>query len=473
MNEKSSTRVCLINTPELLSVFGKVQKFIPPTAPPLGLLYIAAVLEREDFPVGIIDSYAEHYDVATTVKEALKFNPDMVGITAVTPTFGNAIMIAKALKEANPDVTIAMGGPHITPTGALILQKHKYVDICVKHEGEYAFLELAQKKPLKDILGIFYRSGEGHIVTNPDRPLLENLDELPYPARHLIDLSKYHHVLFSSYGEPLTEMTTSRGCPYKCSFCASKITNGTRVRFRSIENVIGEVDELISHYGIKVIEFRDDTLTLNPPRFKRLCAELKKRDISFIGNGKVNVIARFPEMVEQAKDAGCKLLEFGCESGDQKILDSFLKAQTVEDIRQSFKIVNNVGLDTLAFFILGSPLETRETVRKTVELAKEINPTFVEFFLLNPHPGTQSEEEAKAVGMMTNVNWEEINTPQWFNPSIHHPIFSEEELKSMLSRAYREFYFRPGYFMKLLLKMNSFKKVQRYTNLARAMIHIA
>jgi magnesium-protoporphyrin IX monomethyl ester (oxidative) cyclase len=128
MDEKG-IRVCLINTPELLSVYGKVQKFIPPTAPPLGLLYIAAVLERESFPVRIIDSYAEHYDVSTTVKEALKFNPDIVGITAVTPTFGNAIMIAKALKKANPDVTIAMGGPHITPTGALILQNHKCVDI--------------------------------------------------------------------------------------------------------------------------------------------------------------------------------------------------------------------------------------------------------------------------------------------------------------------------------------------------------
>jgi radical SAM superfamily enzyme YgiQ (UPF0313 family) len=471
MDEKG-TRVCLINTPELLSVYGKVQKFIPPTAPPLGLLYIAAVLERESFPVRIIDSYAEHYDVSTTVKEALKFNPDIVGITAVTPTFGNAIMIAKALKKANPDVTIAMGGPHITPTGALILQNHKCVDICVKHEGEYAFLELTQKKPLKDILGIFYRNDAGTVITNPDRPLLENLDELPFPARHLIDLSKYHHVLYSSYGEPLTEMTTSRGCPYKCSFCASKITNGSRVRFRSVENVIEEVDELINNYGIKVIEFRDDTLTLNPPRFKRLCEELKKRDVDFIGNAKVNMVARFPEMAQQAKDAGCKLFLFGCESGDQKILDSFLKSQTVEDIKQAFKIVNHVGLDTLACFILGSPLETRETARKTIDLSKEISPTFVEYFLLNPHPGTESEEEAKRVGMMTNVNWEEVSAPQWFNPTIHHPIFSEEELKSMLSSAYREFYFRPGYFMKLLLKMNSFKKIQRYTNLARAMIHI-
>ena len=468
----ANTRVCLINTPELLSVYGKIQKYIPPTAPPLGLLYIAAVLEKDSFPVKIVDSYAEHFDVPMTIKEALKFNPDIVGIAATTPTFGNALMIAEALKKENPNVVIVMGGPHITPTGALILKKHRCVDVCVKHEGEYSFLELAQKKPMESILGIFYRAKDGKIMTNPDRPLLDNLDELPYPARHLIDLSKYHHVLFSSYGEPLTEMITSRGCPFQCTFCASKITNGVRVRFRSVENVIGEVDELVSKYRIKVVEFRDDTFTLNPPRFKQLCAELKKRDISFIGNGKVNIIARNPEMIKQAKEAGCKLLMFGCESGEQKILDSVLKAQTVDDIRQAFKIVNSVGLDTLAFFILGTPLETRETARKTIELAKEINPTFAEFFLLNPFPGTVSEEETKKIGMLTNVNWEEVSAPQWFNPTIHHPIFKEDELKLLLKQAYREFYYRPAYFMRLLLKMNSWNKVKRYTNLARAMVHL-
>ena len=468
----SLTRVCLINTPELMSVYGKIQKYIPPTAPPLGLLYIAAVLEKEGFPVSIIDSYAEHYDVPMTIKQALKFKPDMVGITAVTPTFGNALMIAKALKEENPDVLVVMGGPHVTATGELILEKHKCVDVCVKHEGEYTFLELAQGKPLDSVLGMLYRTKEGKVVTNPDRPLLDKLDELPYPARHLIDLTKYHHVLYSSYGEPLTEMLTARGCPFRCSFCASKVINGVRVRYRSVENVMGEVDELINKYGIKAIEFRDDTLTLNPPRFKELCKELEKRDIIFMGNAKVNVVARCPDMIQQAKDAGCKLLLFGCESGDQKILDSFLKDQTVEDIRQAFKIVNKVGIDTLACFILGSPLETRETARKTINLAKEIDPTFVEFFLLNPHPGTGSEEEAKRVGMMTNINWEEVSAPQWFNPTIHHPLFKEDELKSLLKTAYREFYFRPKYAMKLLLKMDTLHKVKRYTNLARAMIHL-
>ena len=151
---ESSIRICLINTPELMSVYGRIQKYIPPTAPPLGLLYIAATLEKEGFPVSVIDSYAEHYDVAMTVREALKFKPHLVGINAVTPTFGNAIMIARAIKEANPDITIVMGGPHITPTGQLVLEKYECVDICVKHEGEYTFLELAQKKPLDSILGI-------------------------------------------------------------------------------------------------------------------------------------------------------------------------------------------------------------------------------------------------------------------------------------------------------------------------------
>jgi len=471
-NIEQKNKICLINTPELLSVYGKIQKFVPPTAPPLGLLYIAAVLEKEGFPVNIIDSYAEHYDVHMTVKEVLKFNPDIVGITATTPTFGNALRIAQTLKKVNPHVTIVMGGPHITPTGKIIMKKHECIDICVKHEGEYTFLELAQNKPKDSILGIFYRDKEGEIIINADRPLLQNLDELPFPARHLIDLSKYHHVLFSSYGEPLTEMITARGCPFRCTFCASKITNGVGARFRSVENVMAEVDELISKYGIKVIEFRDDTLTINPSRFKQLCEEIKKRNISFIGNGKVNIISKFPEMAQQAKDAGCKLLMFGCESAEQKILDAYLKAQTVEDIKTAFKIVNKVGLDTLAFFILGSPLETYDTAKKTINLAKEINPTFVEFFLLNPHPGTSSEDEAKQIGMMTNINWEEINTPQWFNPTISHPSFTQEELQKLLKSAYRQFYFRPKYITSLFLKMNTYNKFKRYTNLARAMLHM-
>lgn len=465
-------RACFINTPEWFSVYGSIQKYIPPTAPPLGILYIAAVLEKHHIPVKVVDSYAEHYTLQQTVKETLSFNPDVVGIYATTPIFGNALKIANALKKANPKITIVMGGPHITATAELTLKKHKSVDICVRNEAEYTILELCQGKPLTSILGITYRKKNGEIAANPPRPLIENLDEVPYPARHLIDLSKYHHVLFTSYGEPLTEMTTARGCPFQCTFCASKITNSVRVRFRSVENVMGEVDELIQKHGIRVIEFRDDTLTLNPPRFKHLMSELKKRNISFVGNGKVNMVAKFPEMVKQFKDAGGKLLEFGCESGDQRILDSFLKAQTVEEIRTAFKIVNEVGVDSMAFFILGSPLETRETARKTINLAKEINPTFVEFFLLNPHPGTKSEEEAKQLSMMTNVNWEEVSTPQWFNPTIHHPVFKEEEFKQLLRTAYREFYLRPQYMMRLLLKMNTWDKVKRYTNLARAMVHL-
>ncbi|HLD05363.1 MAG TPA: radical SAM protein [Candidatus Nanoarchaeia archaeon] len=469
---KTPTKVCLINTPELMSVYGKIQKYIPPTAPPLGLLYIAAVLEKHGFPVKVTDSYAEHWGVKETIRETLKYNPDIVGITATTPTFGNALMIAKALKKENPKVTVVMGGPHITPTATLLLKKYKEIDVCVKHEGEYSFLELAQNKPLASIVGIVYRKKNGEVVNNPDRPLLDNLDELPYPARHLIDLSKYHHVLFTSYGEPLTEMLTARGCPFQCTFCASKITNGVRVRFRSVKNVMGEVDELINKYGIKVIEFRDDTLTLNPPRFKELMRELKKRKISFIGNGKVNMVAKVPEMAQQFKEAGGKLLMFGCESGEQKILDSYLKAQTVEEIREAFRIVNQHGIDTLAFFILGSPLETRETARKTLNLAKEIKPTFVEFFLLNPHPGTKAEDEARQVEMMTNTNWEEVSTPQWFNPTISHPVFKGEELQTLLKQAYREFYFRPQYMVRLLLKMNTWDKIKRYSNLARAMVHM-
>ncbi len=464
-------KIVLINPASQEKVYGKIHKHLPPTAPSLGVLYLAAVLEENKIPVYVIDAYGENYNLERTVEEIKRLKPDIVGYTVMTTVLGVVVELARRVKEDLPCSLNIVGGPHITAMPVESLINYPFLDISVIGEGEYTLLEIAQGRNLNEIKGIAYRQKDGEVVLNPPREGFIDVDKLPLPAKHLIDLAKYHHALFESYGKPLTTLLTSRGCPYQCTFCSSQVTFGRRIRFRNVESVMAEVDSLIEKYRIKAIEFRDDVFTVNKARVIKLSEELGKRKIAWIANARLDIID--DDMVKAMKEGGCKLLEVGVESGSQKILDEYRKGIKIEQILKAFEIFNRYKIDTLAFFIFGALSETAKTAQKTIDLAKKIKPTFVEFFILNPMPGSPAYKTALEKGMMKSIDWTEVSSPQFFKPIIKHPNFSEEELVGLIKRAYKEFYLRFSYILKIALRMNSPLRIRTYVRLLPAILKLS
>ena len=457
-------RVLLISPPDKNFVYGeKIGKKLAPSAPALGIAYIAAVLEQNNISVNLLDARGEFLGINEIITEVKEYLPEIVGITCTTPMFGISVEIAKAIKAFSSDILVVMGGPHIAPTPVETIEKYPDIDVTVFGEGEYSMLELAQGKNLEDIKGIAYRKN-GQVVVNAPREPIENLDSIPFPSRHFYNLNNYHQPMHEVYGRPLTTMLTSRGCPFNCSFCSSKVTFGRRVRFRSAENVLAEIDFLIADYGLQVIKFADDTFTLNLTRLEKICKGLKERGLPWIANARANTMTK--EVLFMLKDSYCKLLLVGVESGDAENLKWLKKNVTLEQMREAFKWTNKLKIDTIATFIFGTHLETKETAQKTIDFAKEIKPTYANFFVLSPYPGTEACEVMKQGGMMAINDWTEVKSPKYQDYIINHPRFTKQDFRAIQKRAYREFYYNWPYIWFTLKRLTSFRKIKMYFELA-------
>jgi radical SAM superfamily enzyme YgiQ (UPF0313 family) len=454
-------KALLIDPPTLESVYGKIGKNIQPVAPSLGLLYIAAVAEQHGFEVSILDAYGDQLGLKEVSEQVDRARPDVVGVTSTTTTFGNAVRCLAQIKKENPQVITVLGGPHISAVPAETMKRYTDIDIGVVGEGEYSFLDILRQKPYDEIPGILFRRN-GEIVSTPRGPYIADLDSLPFPARHLVDLHKYRHPIYDIYSDRMTTMITSRGCPYQCTFCGSQSIFGRKTRFRSVESIAAELDSLVLDFGIKGIHFRDDTFTLSRSRVYEICRLLKERKLVWTGNLRADKHID-KELLGTMKDSGCSLLLIGVESGDEAVLDFYKKGISLSHVRKIFRWANELRIDIHASFIFGSPMETKESIRKTVKLAKEINPDIATFFLLNPFPGSPIYDYMLDQGMMQKgLDWANMVSPKYFNPIIRHPNLTDQELKSLLQKAHLKFYFRPGYILRKLVRIDSVYKLKIY-----------
>jgi len=351
-----------------------------PPSPPLGLLWIAASTEQQGNNVRVIDNYAKNLDNDDLIKEISKNDPDIVGFHTTSLTYPEMEKNLESLKDENKDLTTVAGGPLATFYPKKIAS-NKFIDYVVRNEGELTFSELinviGSKGNINDVKGLTFKKN-GKIVQTTDRPFIENLDSLPFPARHLIDFAYYprKEVFIDNY--PIDVICTSRGCPYECSFCSSSrhIFRGT-YRCRSAENVVDEIEFLIDNYGTKALNFREDLFTADKKHVMNICDELIKRnlDLSWFCESRVDTVNK--ELLKKMKSAGCKAIWFGCESGSQKILDYLNKDITTSQIENTFRWCREIGITTGAAFIVGTPGETKEDVYKTLKLAKKIRPDHV------------------------------------------------------------------------------------------------
>ncbi len=427
-----------------------VKTVIGTTGVPLSLAYLGAAL-REEHEVRIIDALTLDYGTEELKGELKKHEPDVVGITATTPAIYGAYDVARLAKEFNPDVKTVIGGPHATFTANGTLDECPELEVVVRHEGEHTFKELADAfengTPLKNIAGICFRENGG-IKETEGRPYIKNLDEIPFPAYDLLPMNEYR-LGDRRYGM----MMTSRGCPYDCIFCASSLLCGKKWRARSAENVIEELRMLKDEFGVREIEFMDDTFTLSNTRANEICDMIigDNLDISWSCSAHANTIDY--KLANKLKKAGCHDIFIGAESGSQRILDFIGKSTTLARIEKAVETTKRAGLNTLASFILGVPGETRAMIKDTIKFARKLNPKYAQFTLCTPYPGTRLFELAKEKGMLISSDWRRYTTVE---PIMNIPGITAEELKKLFNWAYISFYLRPSFVFSELINRRTF-----------------
>jgi anaerobic magnesium-protoporphyrin IX monomethyl ester cyclase len=361
--------------------------------PPLGLGYLAAVLEQSQHQVQILDfSLDPQSSLDSDVQRVAAFNPHLVGITAMTSVYHNALETA-ALLKAYLGRPIVLGGPHATMCPERILAESTVIDYLVRGEGETTILELAQalggERDLRSVNGLTYRR-RGEVVSNPDRDLIADLDSLPFPARHLFDLKRYG--LRTPEGQPMATILSSRGCPYNCSYCFKGIV-GRTYRQRSPENIIAELRQIIAEYGIHNFYFIDDLFTIDLRRLQAITQELitQELDIRWQCLGRVDRVNA--EILRKMYAAGCRRIHYGIESGNQEVLQRIGKGIKLEQVRDAVRWAKEAGIQAKGYFMLGLPGDTEKTMQQTIDLAVELDLDEAMFSLTTPFPGTRLWDE--------------------------------------------------------------------------------
>ncbi len=419
--------------------------------PPLGIAYLAAVLEKKGHKVSIIDAFAEGLDLRSLEDRIKKATPDLVGITGMTPVIDNAFRTARICRKYANYVVI--GGPHVSVVGKRIFEQCPDIDYAIQGEGEISFPSLLnaieRNKDIKNVPGLITRDFE-----NPPAQFIDNLDSLPFPARHLLPNERYKYIL--SEGR-VTTMFTSRGCPYHCIFC-DKAVFGSKWRGRSASNVLDEVEYVVKDFSINSIIFYDDLFTLKKERVKEICQGILERglEIEWKCEGRVNIVDE--ETLGLMKKAGCSMIAYGVESGNQKGLDYLNKGTNVGQIRKAFELTRNAGIKPMAYFILGIPVETYEDELGTIEFAKEIRPAYAQFSILSPTPGTRLYDDAIEMGWYREVDAQNPMDKDIKRPAIINENWDEDKLNKILREAHRRFYLSPWYIWERLKEIRSLRE---------------
>jgi anaerobic magnesium-protoporphyrin IX monomethyl ester cyclase len=422
--------------------------------PPLGILYLAAVLEQKGVEASVLDQAAKGLTVKETAKWVKAENPDVLGFSTFATSGRTAAVISAEVKKENPNVTVVFGNYYATFNPERVLRKYPSVDIIVRGEGERTVVDLVDclknKGRLKDVLGISFRN-EGGVASTAESPLIKDLDGLPFPDRSLVG-EDYHSVMAGANIAPrkFTSIVSSRGCVYRCRFCCCTQFAHNRWRPRSVENTMEELRFLASE-GYKQFIFVDDNFTGNPKNVIRLCREMRreKLDMEWICEGRVDNGSY--EMFWETAKAGCKVLYFGIESANQRILDYYNKRITPEQSRTAVRTARKAGADIIVgSFIVGAPDETREEIRNTIEFANRIPIDVPQFNILGVYPGTDIWDECEAKGLLKGGEYWETGIAV---SEIYPTAVPYSEIRWMIHDGFYHFARRPTFVSKQMARL--------------------
>ncbi|MCB0156402.1 MAG: radical SAM protein [Anaerolineae bacterium] len=433
------------------------------TSPHLGLAYLAAVSEQRGDEVLLYDADVEDEPITAVVK---RFDPHIVGITANTPQVKSAWRAAAAVKSIK-DVPVVLGGPHVSVLPAESAAKAQ-VDVVARGEGEAVWVKLCdiieragpqapaftardlldpQVGLLEGLLGISYFTADGQERHNPDHPPIADLDTLPFPAYHCFKMERYTNLQPATDavdGAKSFSVMTSRGCPYRCTFCSQSIMP-VKWRARSPESVLAEWQHLVHNLGAQEIGVLDDSANIQVNRLEKiadLLIEHKLNHVPWIFVNGIRANLATPQLLGKLKQAGLKRVAFGVESGDPGVLLSIDKKIDHDTIRQAFKNAKQVGLETIGFFIIGLPGENEASMERTIQFACEVDPLIANFSMMTPYPGTKVYEIVKRQGRLLLQDWEDY---VFFDGKARYELgeMTAELVERKWKEAYRRFYLRP------------------------------
>ena len=431
---------------------------IPPL-PPTDLMYLASIAEECGFEAKIKDySLGGNFE-----KDLREFSPDYLLVNITTPTFKSdmeSVLRAKAILPSL--VTIVKGAPFLT-YNINVIYENQFIDYVIVGEPELTLRDILNGVPDNEILGICYRENfQG--VKNELRPFIENLDILPFPARHLVDNSIYTR---PDNGKVQAVIKVSRGCPYHCFFCLATPVSGAKVRVRSADNIVSEIKECVEKYKIRNFLFWSDIFNFNREWTLELCNKIIESGLKITWSANTRANTMDEDMAKLMYEAGCRLVSIGVESGSQEILNRIGKKITLSEIRETVRILKKNRIKIYNYFVIGLPWETERTVEETIKFAIELDSNFVSFYTATPLPGTRFFEYAMTNHLIDDgMDFEGA----YYNPVVRSHELSKDRILELHKLAVKRFYLRPAYIIKTLLSLRSFAEFERYFKAGMALV---
>jgi len=435
-----------------------------PAFPAIGVMSIAGILEKAGHTVAIIDQDVDGIDNKGIVAEINANSFDILGITATTPTYPEALELSIYVKKNNSEVVTILGGIHAT-IDSVTCAKEPSLDFISIGESECTAVELVDAimdpdfSNYSSIRGIAYKGRDKEIVFTTARQLVPDLDDYPAPAYHLVrNLNNYQPA--DSETDRVMPIMVSRGCPGLCTYCQTKNIFGRKTRFRSPDKVLDDIRDLVDNYGIKEIHFLDDVITANKKFvrefFSKLIAEPYKLHLQVANGLRADMVSN--EMLSLMRDAGLSNVGFGIETGNKKVSEIIKKGVSKERVRSAVALAKDLGLDTWGFFIIGLPGDNEKSVEETIDFAIELDLKFAKFLILKPFPGTEVYYQLDERGLIDSRDYSQYGV---YTPPVHHlETLSPERILQLQKYAWRRFYLRPSKIIEHLLAVNSFGKIK-------------
>ncbi len=408
---------------------------------PLNIALLASFVRgRGDYDCVLVDFETTQISSVTDMAEiVLAPCPKYVCITTLTPRFPAVVRMAQEIKRLDPAVTVIVGGPHVTGSPQTAL--YDGISYGIIGEGEEALLELLDTlesgRGPSSVENLIYRDGTGTKI-NGMRPFAKNLDEMPFPAWDLMNLDDYVDPVYFK-GRHLA-IFSGRGCPYDCTFCASRVTWRRKLRLRSTENVMDEIRHIVNVLGVRNLMFWDDTFAADKKRAMAICNRIIEEDLDISYTVQIRADASSDELIEALRDSGCAFAAIGVESGSEQILERIGKRETKEQFRNAVSAMKRANLPIIASYIIGLPGDTHETIRETMEFALELDADQSKFMILAPYPGTRVYDIAVQRGLVDPTSFEQMEDLNYYDSvAINLSEVSDEDLIKYQDQAYEQY----------------------------------
>lgn len=424
---------------------------IIPPLPPADLMYLAAVAEKQGFEAKISD-YSQSGDYEEDLRE---FKPDYLVVNIATPTLEHDLDAVKKAKEICPNITTVAKGAAFLTLGEKIVSEHNELDFGILGEAEDTLKDILDNKPKNNILGIYYKEND-EVKFTGKRPFIEDLDSLPFPARHLVNNNIYRR---PDNNKVQATIKVSRGCPFHCFFCLATPVSGAKVRRRSPENIVAEIRECVEKYNIKNFLFWSDIFNIDKDWTMKLCQAIIDSGLKITWSANTRADTADYEMAKIMYKSGCRLVSIGVESGSQYMLEKMGKKITLNDVRRTVKVFKKAKIRIYNYFVIGLPWETEETVEETIKFAIELNSDFISFYTATPLPGSRFYDYALEHNLFDK---ETSFENAYYYPAVNTHNLTRERVFELHKAAVKRFYLRPLYILKMLFRIRSFEEVKNY-----------